>query len=149
MGGSKFLIDLTDERFFIAANEDVMAFVRRTNPSAHTDVGALLLELSKETPGARAYCPSFRSLAYVVLHTEADVIFAIAYRMRGLAFRLAADAQADALADGGTPVPDIGAGWVSFPPWDGSTPPVARERVRRWCARALSDATQRTRTPFV
>ena len=27
----KFLIDLTDERFFIAANEDVIAFVRRTN----------------------------------------------------------------------------------------------------------------------
>ena len=46
----KFLIDLTDDRFHVAGNEDVLAFVRRTNPFAHSDVGSLLLELGK---GAR------------------------------------------------------------------------------------------------
>jgi len=54
----KFLIDVTDPRFLIAANEHVIEFVRRTNPFAHTDVGIPLLELAKELPGAHA--PSSR-----------------------------------------------------------------------------------------
>lgn len=60
----KFLIDLTDDRFHVAGNEDVLAFVRRTNPFAHSDVGSLLLELGKGVPGSRAYSPSFAQYAY-------------------------------------------------------------------------------------
>src|SRR4051794_31982374 len=74
-----FLIDMTDPRFFIAANHDVMEFVRRTSPSCHTDVGTPLIEFVKEIPAAHHYSPSYRQLAYVVLHTDANHIFAIGY----------------------------------------------------------------------
>ena len=136
----KFLIDLTDARFRIAANEDVMEFVRRVNPFAHTDVGTRLLALGKEIPSARAYCPSYGSCAYVVLHTGADRIFAIAFGQEGLCFRISPTARADALADGGAPAPEIGADWVCFAPWDTRAMTGTHERLRRWCARAFTDA---------
>jgi len=135
-----FMIDLTDQRFQIAANEDVIDFVRRTNPFCHTGVGMLLLALGKEIPGARAYCPSYRSCAYVVLHTDADRIFAIAYGQRGLAFRIAAPARAAAIADGGEPASDIGADWVAFAPFELHARAELHERLARWCRQAFADA---------
>jgi hypothetical protein len=137
----KFLIDVTDERFKTAANADVIEFVRRANPFAHSDVGSLLIELGEELPGAHEYCPSYKSLAYVVLHTDADRIFAIAFGQRALAFRVAAPSHAEAVADGGTPAPEIGSDWVRFEPWDARGQTGTRERLRRWCARAYADAT--------
>ena len=53
----KFLIELTDPRFQIADNADVIEFIRRVNPFAHSDVGSMLFDLGKEIPGAHAYCP--------------------------------------------------------------------------------------------
>ena len=141
----KFLIDVTDARFFVTPNDDVIAFVRRANPFAHSDVGSLLIALGKELPGVHAYCPSYKSCAYVVLHTDADRIFAIAFGQRGLAFRLAAPALAEAIADGGTPAPEIGPDWVRFEPWDATAKPDARERLRRWCRHAFADATAAAR----
>lgn len=96
----KFLIDVTDARFLIPENEDVLEFIRRVNPFAHSDVGTVLFELGKEL-GTPAYCPSTKSCACVILHTPAGRIFAIAYGQRGLALRLADAAQSEALADGG------------------------------------------------
>ena len=138
----KFLIDLTDPRFLIPENADVMDFVRRTSPSAHTDVGIRLLDLAKEIPGASAYCPSFRSCAYVVLHTDADRIFAIAFSQRGLAFRLGARNRGVALADGGVAAPAIGPDWFAFAPYD--TPGVtgSEVRLRHWCNQAFTDAVE-------
>jgi hypothetical protein len=137
----KFLIDLTDQRFLIAANEDVIGFVRRTNPFAHTDVGIRVLELAKELPGAHAYCPSYMSCAYVVLHNDASRIFAIAYGQRGLAFRLAPVGYAEAVEDGGTPAPAIGPDWLSFAAYDMKGETGTRERLTHWCARAFADTT--------
>ena len=136
----KFLIDVTDPRFLIAANEHVIEFVRRTNPFAHTDVGIPLLELAKELPGAHAYCPSYKSCAYVVLHNDANRIFGIAYSQRGLAFRLAPVAYAAALDDDGSPAPTIGPDWLSFAAYDTRGQTGARERLRRWFTRAFADA---------
>ncbi len=137
----KFLIDVTDPRLFIPANDDVIAFVRRTNPFAHSDVGSLLLGLGKELHGAEAYCPSFRAMAYVVLHTSKNRIFAIAFDQRGLAFRLPRSV-ADAIADGGQEAHEIGRDWVRFEPWSGKTNAAeTQERLRRWCARAFAEAT--------
>ena len=84
----RFLIDLTDPRFVIPDNADVIAFIRRVNPFAHSDVGSLLFDLATHIDGARAYCPLPQSYAYVVLHTAEYRIFAIAYGQRGLAVRL-------------------------------------------------------------
>ena len=121
----------------------MIAFVRRTNPFAHSDVGSVLLELGKALPGVRAYCPSYASCAYVILHTERDRIFAIAFDQRGLAFRLAEPSRQDALADGGVPAPEVGPDWVRFAPWAGGGGADGAEhsrRLERWCARALDDA---------
>jgi hypothetical protein len=46
-----FLIDLTDERFKIPANRAVIEYIRRENPFAHSDVGALLIALGRLVPG--------------------------------------------------------------------------------------------------
>ena len=136
----KFLIDVTDERFKIAANDAVIDFIRRTNPFAHTDVGIRLLDLGKELPRSHTYCPSYQSCAYVVLHDDADRIFGIAYGQRGLAFRLAPAWHAAAPVDGGRPEPTIGPDWFSFDAYDIKGMSGAFERLRRWCAQALFDA---------
>jgi hypothetical protein len=136
----RFLIDVTDARFHIAPNDDVLAFVRRANPFAHSDVGGVLFALGREIDGAHAYCPSTASFAYVVLHTASHRIFAIAYGMRGLAFRLAPPSYAAALADGGTPRPEIGPDWLAFEPY-APTPAIASGRLLRWATQACLDAT--------
>ena len=136
----KFLIDVTEERFKNAANESVIDFIRRANPFAHTDVGIRLLDLGKELPGSSAYCPSYKSCAYVVLHNDADRIFGIAYGQRGLAFRLAPASFATAVDDGGTPEPNIGPDWLSFAAYDSKGVTGALDRLRRWCAQAFADA---------
>jgi len=141
----KFLIDLTDARFHVAGNEDVLEFVRRTNPFAHSDVGSLLLELGKGIRGSRAYSPSYAQYAYVVLHTDACQIVAIAFGQRGLAFRLAPASRAAALADGGVDASDIGSGWVSFDPWNPHlSGAVQRARLERWCAQGFADVDTTT-----
>jgi hypothetical protein len=136
----KFLIDLTDARFLIAGNEHVLQFVRRANPFAHSDVGSLLLALGKEVPGAQAYCPSYAQCAYVVLHTEASQIFAIAFGQRELAFRLAPASVAVAIADGAG-ASAIGANWVAFTAWgDRASGIDGHGRLQRWCAQAFAEA---------
>ena len=138
----KYLIEVTDPRLFVPGNEDVLAFIRRASPFAHTDVGSILVELGHSVAGAHAYSPSYKQCAYVVLHTDTWQVVAIAFHRWGLAFRFAPSSQAAALADGGAPAPEIGPDWVSFAPWgpnppgDGG-PPVSLER---WCAQAVADA---------
>jgi hypothetical protein len=135
----KFLIELTDPRFIVDDNADVIEFIRRVNPFAHSDVGSVLFELGKETPGAHAYCPVPSACSYVVLHTDVNRIFAIAFGMSGLAFRLAPDDEAAALTDGGAHARDIGMGWVRFEPWGQDSRTATDVRLRRWCTRACAD----------
>lgn len=136
----RFLIDATDPRFFVPGNEDVLAFVRRANPFAHSDPGSVLLELGKCVAGSHDYSPSYKDCAYVVLHTDAWRIVAIAFGQRMLAFRLAAASHAAALADGGTPAPEIGPDWVSFAAFDSRKGNAEhRARLERWCAQAFAD----------
>lgn len=135
-----WLIDMTDPRFLVAANEDVIEFIRRANPFAHSDVGSLLLDLGKQLTGAHAYSPSYKQCAYVVLHTEASRIFAIAYGQRGLAFRLATSSYGDALADQGTAAADIGPDWVAFDPWNSNVSATERQaRLDRWSFRSFTE----------
>ena len=136
----KFLIDVTDARFSIPVNADVIEFIRKTNPFAHSDVGSVLFDLAKTTPGAHAYCPVPSAYSYVVLHTDANRIFAIAFGMHGLAFRLAESELSEALTDSGVAAPDIGGDWVRFEPWGREDREVTRARLRRWCDRACATA---------
>ena len=134
-----FLIDLTDPRFFTPENADVLAFIRRVNPFAHSDLGTIVFECARRIDDAQAYCPSPSSCAYVVLHTPSHRIVAIAYDQRGLAIRLGAPARAEAIAAGHKLLPAIGADWVAIDPW-----PAGRARGEPsacdWMARAYAAA---------
>ena len=135
-----FLIDLTDARFKIPENADVIAFIERTNPSAHSDVGSIVFDLGRAIPGAKAYCPRPSSLAYVVLHTEQSKIVAIAYGQRGFAIRLPPSDHAAAVADDGVPGPEIGAEWIKFEPFAQRSQRKPLEVIHAWCARAIAAA---------
>ena len=136
-----FLIDLTDERFKIPANRAVIEYIRRANPFAHSDIGAMLIQLAKLVPGAQYYCPSFSSLAYVVLHTKADLIFAIAIGMLKIDFRLSPSFVSGAMDKGEAEHSDIGADWLSVRPFPRGEPrAVVDARLNRWCEAAYQYA---------
>lgn len=127
------LIDVTDRKFFIAANRAALDFITAFNPFAHSDVGSKLITLSKAIPDAVFYSPSFRSYAYVALHDKSNRIFSLATGMRDIHFRLPALDVPSALSVGATRS-EIGAEWISvdaFVPnsdWDA--------QLDRWCASA-------------
>jgi len=138
-----FLIDLTDGRFKITANRAVIEYIRRENPFAHSDIGAILIRLAKLVPGAQYYCPSFSSLAYVVLHTRADLIFAIAIGMLKIDFRLPPALVGEAVASGEAEHSDIGADWLSAQPFPKGEPrAVVDARLKRWCEAAYQYAEE-------
>ncbi len=137
------LIDLTDDAFKIPPNAAVMEYVRRESPFAHSNVGAHLVRLGRGTPGARYYCPDFRSYAYVALHTEAKVIFALAFGMRQIAFRLPPTARAEAVAEGATAYPAIGEQWVAIDAFAvAESPAAAASRLEHWCEVACRAAME-------
>lgn len=135
----KFLIDVTNPRYQIAENADVIEFIRAKNPFAHSDVGSIVFGLAKEIPGAHAYCPAPRSYAYVVLHDDGNRIFAIAFGQRGVGIRLAPSSIDAAIADGAARAPDMGPDWVTFDPWD-VTDKARQQKIRAWTERAISGA---------
>lgn len=136
-----FLIDLTDERFKIPANRAVIEYIRRYNPFAHSDIGAVLIRLARLVSEARYYCPNFSVCAYVVLHTKADLIFAIAIGMLKIDFRLPTALVAEAVAKGEAEHSDIGADWLSVRPFPrGESRAVVEDRLARWCEAACQYA---------
>ena len=132
-----FLIDLTDERFKIPPNRAVIEYITRHNPSAHSDIGSELIRLARLIPGAQYYCPSYSSLAYVVLHTEANLIFAIAIGMLKIDFRLPAALVREAIAAGEGEQSEIGVDWLSVRPFPrGELRAVVEARLTRLCESA-------------
>jgi hypothetical protein len=136
-----YLIDATEERFKTPANQAVIDYIRRENPFAHSDLGAELIRLAKLIPGVHYYCPSFSSLAYVALHTETNLIFAIATGMLKIHFRLSRAAVGEALGKGEGEPSDIGADWLSIRPFpSGESRAVIDARLKRWCEAAYRRA---------
>jgi hypothetical protein len=133
----KFLIDVTDPRYQTAENADVIEFIRRTNPFAHSDVGSVVFGLGKEIPGAKAYSPAPRSYAYVVLHDANDRIVAIAFGQKGFGLRLPPSSIDNAVAEGAVRAPEIGADWVTFDPWDVNDK-ARKQKIKAWAERAIS-----------
>jgi hypothetical protein len=123
-----------DERFRIPENRAILDFVQRDNPSAHDDVATVLTESAKGMSDAGWYCPDVQSYAYVVLHTQGNRIFGIAFGQGGLAYRLPPERIPEAVAEGGKVYPEIGDDWVMFEPWPpGERIEVTLERPKRWC----------------
>jgi len=115
-------------------NRDVIEFIRRTNPYAHSDVGDFLIRCARTLEGVSYYSPSFASCFYVFLHTKTNRIFAMAFGQRGLAFRLPHTRIPEALSDRGVSTPDIGEDWVQFNPWEVDEPTSTTvSHIQRWC----------------
>jgi hypothetical protein len=129
-----------ESRFTVAGNAEVLAFIASRQPSAHDDGASALIESSKGLPGVGWYCPDPHRYAYVVLHTRENRIFAIAFGMSSLAYRLPQERVAAAVADGGRLCPEIGANWIAFPPWEGNEPGA---RLKRWCGIAYDAVRER------
>ncbi len=109
-----YLIDLTDERFKIPVNTDVINYIRSANPFAHSDLGQKLIDLNGELPLSSVYCPSFRNCAYVILHDSRNVIFGFAADMRELSFRLPPALFDQAMALGHGKASRIGGDWLDL-----------------------------------
>jgi hypothetical protein len=136
-----WLIDLTDERFKSPVNADIIGYIQRANPFAHSDLGQKLIDLHRELQGASVYCPDFKVCAYVVLHNAANVIFAFAADMRDLSFRLPAAFHDEALASGHGRTSRIGGEWLdvaAFPP--GGQTALAEARLSHYCLTAQRHA---------
>jgi hypothetical protein len=125
-----------DERFVTAGNADVLAFIARANPSAHSDVASVLCASANGLSGVAWYCPDKHAYAYVALHTRDSRIFAIACGMDGLAYRLPSGMIPVALEQGACRCPEIGADWVWLPPWQAGTPGASGPDLRYWCKTA-------------
>jgi hypothetical protein len=139
-----FLIDLTDDKFKIPENAAVIDFIRRANPFAHTDPADKLARLGKTIPGIRIYLPSPRAHSYLALHTEANVIFAVAFGMKDIALRL----PPEVLAEGGAPFLKIGEDWLSVEAFRGPAASAAWDAtLRRWVEAAYRAAVERGRRP--
>ncbi len=129
-----------DERFCTDANADVLGFLCRTNPSAHSDVADELTRAGARAGGIRSYCPDPSRYAFVALHGEDLTIIGLAFGSSGLALRLPGNRLAEALREGGAEAADLGPGWVRFAPWtDRETLAQSRDRLARWCAVAAGE----------
>jgi len=128
-----------DEGFYTDANAEVLRFVRRVNPSAHSDVADELTRAGAGIPGVRPYCPDYARYAFVALHLQDLTIVGIAFGTSGLAFRLPESRVTEALEDGGVIAVEIGQRWIRFAPWtDQETLAQSRRRLARWCAVSAS-----------
>jgi hypothetical protein len=137
-----FLIDLTDDKFKIPENEGVIGFIRRANPFAHTDPAGKLAQLGEAVAGVRIYVPSPRSASYLALHTDANVIFALAFGMKTIALRL----PPDVLAQGGAPFLDIGEDWLCAEAFRAPAASAAWDAtLQRWVETAYCAALERDR----
>jgi hypothetical protein len=92
-------------------NQSVFDFLR--DYSAHSDVTEALARAVRPLGDVQHYCPDLSRYRYVVVSTK-GVVFGFAIGMNGVAFRLNAPFHERALATGGSPIPELGDGWVSF-----------------------------------
>jgi len=134
-------------RFDVPANAEVLAFLRRAQPSAHSDVADELSSSARFLRGVRTWCPDPARYAFVVLHVEDGTILAVAWGQAALAYRLPPARLDEARADGGlaTGVPELGEEWTRFEPWrSGETLEATRARLARWCGVAAEHALEGT-----
>jgi hypothetical protein len=135
-----WLIDLTDQRFKIPANADVVGYIARANPFAHSDLGQRLIDLKGTLSEATVYSPSFKICAYVVLHNPANVIFAFAADMRDLSFRLPPAMHGEMLALGRANPSRIGGEWLDIAAFPSRQTTESEQRLADYCAAALRHA---------
>jgi hypothetical protein len=129
-----------DTRFDTPANSSVLAFLRDTNPSAHSDVAEELLRSAEGIPGVAHYCPDSQSYAFVILHLADSTIIGMAYGQSALAYRLPHHLHAEACEQRACAAAELGPDWLRFEPWsDAEKLQESRHRLSRWCSVAAEE----------
>ena len=132
-----------DRRCGLEQNLLVVRYLKSRHPSAHSDVGSLLVSASGRLAGRRVYCPAAEDYAYTLLHDERGVIFALAVGMRTLLFRLRPEDVPEDLRPLLRPSPLIRIGWLAYQAFDKDVPAAEMRRtVERLCELALARAAE-------
>ena len=124
-------------------NEQMIAFLKQYQPSAHADIVQLLVESTSDLESIKFYCPDTDNHAYYLAHTPDGVIFAAAIGMSALMYRLPKQSMSGALVKGGEIFKEIGEPWVSFNPFwpdDDKKNKVNMPEMKQWAKLAYLHA---------
>lgn len=102
-------------------NHDILSFMQ--GKSAHSDVAEALVEAAESPGDVQFYSSEPANYGYVVLTTQ-DVVFAVAYDMSRIAFRLDETFKGRALETGGFDAVEAGPAWVAFEVFRSNYPAV-------------------------
>lgn len=92
-------------------NHDILRFLQ--GKSAHSDVAEVLIETAAPLGDVKIYSSEPINFGYVVLTTQ-DVVFAVAFGMSQVGFRLDETYKERALENGGFDATEVGPDWVTF-----------------------------------
>lgn len=95
----------------IEKNRDILIFLQ--GKSAHSDVADVLIEASAPLGDVQLYSSEPANYGYIVLTTQV-VVFAAAYGISQITFRLDETFKRRALKTGGFNATEIGPDWVTF-----------------------------------
>jgi len=124
-------------------NEQIIAFLKLHQPSAHTDIVQLMVESTKDLPDVKFYCPDTDNHAYYLAHTSDGIIFAAAMGMSALMYKLPKQSMSGAIVKGGEIFKEIGDPWVSFNPFwpeNEKNDKVNVTELKQWCKLAYHNA---------
>ena len=121
-------------------NAEVIGHIRNANPFAHSDLGQRLIDLQKRLGLGAIYCPSFASCAFVLLHDQANTVFAFAGGMRDISFLLPPVLRDEIQRDGLAQASSIGPSWVDIAAFTGD----ATARLETCCTAAFAYSAIRT-----
>ena len=124
-------------------NREMIAFLKRYQPSAHADIVDLLIKSTEGLSDIHFYCPDTDNHAYYIAHTSEGVMFAAAIGMSGLMYRLPEQVIKDVLVKGGEIITELGEHWVSIDPF---WPEENREKfsiknLQGWCKLAFDESS--------
>jgi hypothetical protein len=131
-----------DEGLKSEANREVVEYLMRASPSAHSDVASELEQACAAVEGVRTWCPDAAHYAYVLAVDSRDHIIGLAAGMGDVVFRVGRDQRSAALSEGGREYPGLGEDWVCFDPFPvDESLEALRKRLGTWCAIASRAST--------
>lgn len=116
-------------------NTGMIDFLKRHQPSAHSDIVDLLIQSAEDLPDVHFYCPDTDNYAYYVAHTSEGVMFAAAIGMSALMFKLPKQAVSGAVVKGAEIIEDIGEDWICFNPFwpEENQKKYSVKDMKHWC----------------
>lgn len=136
-----------DGRFDITTNAGVLEFLRRTMPSAHSDVAEELRRSASGLDRVFNYCPDPRRYAFVLHHLADFSIIGVAYGNRGSLTGCRTSGGGRRSKTGGSAATELGPHGIYFAPRSNEEPlRQSRRRLALWCSVAAC-FTPRTDAP--